>query len=82
MAKLAEVLEMLAPSGWVCTGENFDSIQWIDETYKITKKQYEDGLLAYDAWKIKKDADEAAQKLEILNRLGITADELRIALGL
>ena len=82
MAKLGDVLEMLAPQGgWICSGEDFDSVQWIDETYKITKKQYEDGLASYDLWKAKKDADAESAKSAVLAKLGITADELRIALG-
>lgn len=82
MAKLGEVLEMLVPQGgWICSGEDFDGVQWIDESVKITKKQYEDGLASYDSWKAKQDADAAAKKSAVLAKLGITADELRIALG-
>jgi len=82
MAKLGDVLEMLVPQGgWICSGEDFANVVWVDESVKITKKQYDDGFAAYDAWKAKQDADAAAKKAAILAKLGITAEEAALLLA-
>ncbi len=79
-----EVLKMLLPnSEYVMRGETYESITFISgET--ITKKQFEDGLLKYDAWKAEQDAAQTAKKAIAeakLAALGLTADDLK-ALGL
>jgi hypothetical protein len=82
MATGADVLNMLIPSGgWVIYGNDFDSIIYDQGVSPITKKQYDDGLKAYDAFKAKQDADKAANKAAILDRLGITAEEATLLLG-
>ncbi len=82
MAKGYEVLEMLIPSGgWVIYGDDFDSIVYDEGVTPITKKQFDDGFKAYDAYKAKQDADKAAARQAILARLGITAEEATILLG-
>jgi hypothetical protein len=81
MANSIQVLGMLIPDGgYVQTGTEFEDIEFL-ECEPITKKQFEDGFAAYDAWKAQQDADKAATKAELLNRLGITADEAALLLG-
>jgi hypothetical protein len=81
MAQSWEVLTMLIPNGgWAQTGDTFEGIQFI-ECEPITKKQYTDGFAQYDAWKAERDAAQATAKADILNRLGITADEVKILLS-
>jgi len=81
MATGADVLSMLIPTGgWLISGDSFDGITFI-EAEPITKKEFTDGFAKYDAWKAAEDAKAASKKEAILARLGITEEELKIALG-
>ena len=80
MATGAEVLNMLIPTGgWVITGDEYEGIEFIEAT-PITKKQFTDGFAQYDAWKAEQDAAQAQAKADLLERLGITADEAKLLL--
>jgi hypothetical protein len=82
MAKSYEVMEMLCPDGgWILYGDDFDGITWVDDRPRCTKSEFEAGFAQYDAWKADQDAAKAAAKSELLNRLGISADEVAILLG-
>lgn len=82
MATGADVLNMLIPGGgWVIYGNDFSSIIYDEGVNPITKKQFDDGFKAYDAFKAKQDADKAASKAALLERLGITAEEAALLLG-
>lgn len=82
MATGADVLSMLIPTGgWVIYGDDFDSIIYDESVTPITKKQFTDGFAAYDAWKATQDAQVAADKAALLNRLGITAEEAKLLLS-
>ena len=81
MATGAEVLGMLRPEGgWVISGDNFSSIQWIS-CDALTQKEFGDGFAAYDAWKAEQEAAKAAEKAALLNRLGITEAEACLLLS-
>lgn len=81
MAKSYEVLGMLIPNGgYVQRGETFEGIEFID-CEPITKKEYEDGFAKFDAWKAEQNAIKAQQKSDLLNKLGITEDEVRLLLS-
>jgi hypothetical protein len=81
MATGADVLTMLIPTGgWSIQGDDFDTVTFVEAT-PITKKQYEDGFAVYDAWKAEQDADKAAAKAALLDRLGITAEEANLLLS-
>ena len=81
MSKAAKVLEMLIPQGgWAISGEEYEGIQFL-ECEPITKAQFDAGFAQYDSWKAEQDATAKAQKQAILDRLGLTEDELRIVLG-
>ena len=82
MAKAGEVLTMLCPNvEFVLIGQNFDDIDWLGAKTPITKKQFEDGFAQYDAWKAEQDAAQVANKVALLDRLGITADEAKLLLS-
>ena len=85
MATSGEVLTMLCPAGgWIITGDDFDSIVWVDERPRCTKAQFEAGFAQYDSWKAQQEAtaEEAKAAAQAkLAALGLTADELK-ALGL
>jgi hypothetical protein len=81
MAKGYEVLTMLLPQGgWAMTGEDWEGVEFF-EAEPITKKQFEAGFAQYDAWKAEQDATKATAKAELLERLGITADEAKLLLA-
>jgi hypothetical protein len=80
MATTSEVLEFLIPNGgWAHTGEGFEGIQFL-ECDPITKKEFEAGFAACDAWKIEQETLKAETKTALLNRLGITAEEAKLLL--
>jgi hypothetical protein len=82
MASGGDVLFMLCPNApAVIYGDDYDNINWFDNEPAITKKQFEDGFNKYDAWKAKQDLDKAAERQAILDRIGLTADELKTILG-
>ena len=81
-----DVLSFLLPEGgWAIVGEDFDNIQWLDETKpRCTKADFEAGFAQYDAMKAEAQAQAATDKASAtakLEALGLTADDLK-ALGL
>ena len=82
MALGGQVLKMLC-SGveYTITGDDWDSIDWLNGKAPITKQQFETGFAQYDAWKVEQEAAKAAAKAELLERLGITADEAKLLLA-
>lgn len=81
MARGREVLEMLIPDGgWAIYGDDYEGIQFID-CEPITKKQFTDGFAKYDAWKAEQDAAKETKRQAILDRIGLTSDELKTILG-
>jgi len=82
MANGGQVLSMLLPQGgWVIYGDDFDSIIWNDGVAPITKKQFEDGFAQYDVWQTEQAEAKAQAKADLLERLGITADEAKLLLS-
>ena len=82
MATAREVLTMLIPTGgWVIYGDNFDSIIYDQGVTPITKKQFTDGFVAFDSWKLQQEATRTAEKSALLTRLGITADEAALLMS-
>jgi len=82
MATGGDVLSMLIPTGgWVIYGDDFESIIYDEGVTPITKKQFDDGFGAFDAFKAEQDMAKKAQKSELLTRLGITAEEAALLLG-
>ena len=84
MAKGAEVLSMLIPSGgWVIRGDKYEDIEWLESEH-ISKEEFEAGFARYDAWKAEQDAKQAAARVAAENKLaalGLDLNDLK-ALGL
>lgn len=75
MASGADVLGMLIPQGgWIITGEAYEGIEFID-CNPITKEQFEAGFAKFDTWKAAANKKRSDDKIALLDRLGITADE-------
>lgn len=82
MVNGGEVLSMLIPQGgWIISGDDYEGITWVDESVKITKQEFIEGFAAYPAWKEKQDADKLSAKTALLNRLGITQEEVYLLLA-
>jgi hypothetical protein len=82
MATGGEVLSMLIPTGgYTIMGDDFSTITYDEGVKPVTKKQFEDGFDKFDAWKLEQDQIKAAQKQAILDRIGLSADELKLILG-
>jgi hypothetical protein len=82
MATSGQVLEMLCPAGgWIISGDDFDNVVWVDDRPRCTKEQFENGFAQYDIWKSEQEAKKAADKTALLNRLGITEEEIGLLLG-
>ncbi len=81
MAKSVDVVKMLRPEGgWIVRGNEYEGIEFI-ECESFTKKEWQDGLIKFDAWKAEQDAAKETQRQAILDRLGLTADEAKLILG-
>ena len=81
MAKGADVLAMLIPTGgWSLVGEDYEGITFLSEQ-TVTKAEFEAGFAAYDAFKAEQDAAQATAKAALLARLGITAEEAKLLLS-
>jgi hypothetical protein len=81
MAQGVDVLTLLRPQGgWIIYGDDFESIQWVFGK-PITKEEFEAGFAQYDAWKAQKDAEAAAKRQALLEKLGITEEEAKLLLA-
>ena len=68
-------------SEWTLNGDDYDGLTWLSETTKPTKKELDD---LWDKVKSDKQAEAEAKetaKAAILDRIGLTADELKTILG-
>ncbi len=80
MATGAQVLEMLIPSGgWTIYDNDFNTIIYNEGVQPITKKQFNDGIVAFDSWQAEQEAAKATAKASALAKLaalGLSADEI------
>ena len=82
MTTATDVLSMLCPAGgWIIYGDDFDTITWVDDRPRCTKKQFTDGFAQYDAWKAQQDAAKATAKAALLTQLGITEEQAKLLLS-
>lgn len=88
MIKGSDVLTMLLPNGgWTIIGNDYEAIQFL-ECEPITKNEYELGFTTYENWKKEQDVIDQqkreqaiADKAALLNKLGISEDEVKLLLG-
>ena len=81
MAKGYEILEMLIPQGgWVIVGNEFSGVSFL-ECDPITEDEFKAGFDKFDAWKKSKELAKETEKKAILDRIGLTAEELKTILG-
>ena len=76
-----DVLEFLLPQGgWVINGDTFEGIEFI-ECEPITKAEFESGFETYNSLKVAQETQRAAEKQELLSKLGITEEEAKLLLS-
>ena len=81
MAQHWEVLQYLRPQGgYVQVGEEYEGIEFI-ECEPFTKAEYEAAFELVEIAKAQEKTERQVQKQAILDRLGLTEEELRIVLG-
>jgi len=81
MATGKDVLTMLIPTGgWVISGDEYEGIEFI-EAEPISKAEFEAGFPKYDDWKAEQDKIAENKKSALLEKLGITAEEVALLLS-
>jgi hypothetical protein len=68
-------------SQWELLGSEYDGLTWKSETKKPTKKELDDLWDEVAAEIESEKAEKIAKRQELLDRLGITADEAKLLLG-
>jgi hypothetical protein len=82
MTRTSDVLLMLIPQGgWHLIGDDFDDVNWIDAEAKITRAEFDAGVIAYDSYLAKAEATKATEKAALLAKLGISELEAALLLG-
>jgi hypothetical protein len=66
---------------WTLNDNDYDSLTWLSDTPKPTKKKLDDLWPATLEAIEQKKADAIATRQALLERLGITADEAALLLG-
>ena len=80
--KAAKALEILRPNGgWAIVADDFDSIVYDEGVEPITKKQFDDTLKIAEKTYLAEIQSKATARQVIADRLGLTADELKLLLG-
>ena len=80
--KAAKALEILRPNGgWVIIGDDFDTIVYDEGVEPITKKQFDDAMKIAEKTNANEIETKAVAKSALLDRLGLTADELKTIFG-
>ena len=82
MTDYAYVLSKKYPNSlWELSGNEYENIIWKSDDTKPTKKQLDDLAPIVKAEQAKADADKQAARQAVLNKLGLTADEVAALLG-
>jgi hypothetical protein len=66
---------------WHLTGENYEGLDWLSKTTKPTLQELEDQWPEVELKVSKLAADKIATKQAVLDRLGLTIDEVKLLLG-
>lgn len=82
MTDYAYVLTKKYPNSvWELSGNEYENIIWKSDDTKPTKKQLDDLAPIVKAEQAKADADKQAARQAVLDKLGLTADEVAALLG-
>ena len=79
--EITKALRYLTPNAeWSLTGDNFDDIIWLDSQEQPSKEEIEKTIAEIAKLEAEKAKIEADLKVDILQKLGITADEAALLL--
>jgi hypothetical protein len=82
MISAGEVLEMLCPGvEWSIRGDNYEDINWFGKNPAISNEEFLAGFSKVEQWQKEKEAQAAAAKAALLEKLGITEDEAKLLLS-
>jgi hypothetical protein len=66
---------------WTLDGDNYEGLNWLDDSPKPSKKTLDDAWTSYVADAKREEAAREKTRSDLLDRLGITADEAKLLLG-
>ena len=82
MTDYAYVLSKKYPNSvWELSGDEYENLIWKSDDTKPTQKQLDDLAPIVKAEQAKADADKQAARQAVLDKLGLTADEVAALLG-
>jgi len=83
MNRLSDAIHFIRPEAiWVIRGTNYADLEWLDEVQtKPTESELTDALKKVEANETAKLIAQLQAKNQLLNRLGITADEAKLLLA-
>ena len=82
MAKIVEALLSLGYKNFTVTGNSYEGIEWVEQPASIPSKEEVLAKVAELPAILEAEANaKAAQKTAILERIGLTEEELQIVLG-
>jgi hypothetical protein len=70
-----------AGSEWSLNGENYDGLEWFSDSPKPTKKELDSQWNEVQSLIAAESQAKAQAKADLLQRLGITADEAQLLLS-
>lgn len=77
-----EVMSYLLPKGgWSIRDEDFSTVVFDEGVDTITEDEFKAGFATYAAWKAEQELIKANTKADLLERLGITAEEAQLLLS-
>ena len=82
MTDYAYVLSKKYPNSvWELSGDEYENLIWKSDDTKPTQKQLDDLAPIVKAEQAKADANKQAARQAVLNKLGLTADEITALMG-
>ena len=82
MTNYAYVLSKKYPNSvWELSGNEYENLIWKSDDTKPTKKELDQLAPIVKAEQTKADADKAAARQAVLDKLGLTANEISALLG-
>ena len=84
--EMYKVLEIMYPNSlYVLNGDDYEGLEWLDESQKPTKAKLKSDAIAAETVLAEKEQaklDSKASAIAKLEALGLTIDEVEVAFGL
>jgi hypothetical protein len=80
--EIAQVIEILVPNAkFVLIGDSLDGLEWLDERPFPSESEFNATLKKLPALIKAEEQAKNATRQAILDRIGLTADELKLIIG-